>query len=170
MSRREQVILVIVVFMLGMFAGVMTASLVYLGNAEAEEMEMTYKCWAVCQPGSEIMIRQKPNRRAEVVGAVTVGELMRTDWKEKDGWLHLVDVSNETGEGWIHEGYVVFEEPKEINREMTICSRGRVACRKWIGGERKRWVNNGDSVTVYLMTSEVAVTNWGFIMADYIGE
>ena len=105
MSRREQVILVIVVFMLGIFTGVMTASLVYLGNAEAEEMEMTYKCWAVCQPGSEIMIRQKPNRRAEVVGAVTVGELMRTDWKEKDGWLHLVDVSNETGEGWIHEGY-----------------------------------------------------------------
>ena len=167
MSKRGFILMVIGIFALGMFAGVAISCAVYMGSAEAED-GFVYRCWAMCRPGSEVMIREKPNKRAAVVGAVSAGRQMWTDWQEKNGWLHLVDVSSEAGEGWIYEGYVVFTEPREIGGEMRIRANGRVACRSWIGGKRTGWARNGEAVKVYWIADDIAMTDRGFILSEYL--
>lgn len=169
MTKREWIAHSIGIFIAGIFIGVVLSCIACLGwGADAEAEELTYRCWAMCQPDSEVMIRSAPGKHAEIVGAAGCGQMMWTDWREKGEWLHLVDLSNETGEGWIYIGYVVFEEPERVDREMTIISKGRVACRKWIDGKRNRWAKNGETVEVFWMTREVAVTNRGFIRTEFL--
>ena len=166
MTKKELSYLIAGVLAIGMFLGVALCCFVVINAAEADEIYG--QCWAICQPESEVLIREKPGKKAEVVGAVRSGYWMRTDWREKDGWLHVIDLANETGEGWIYEGYVVFTEPREVDAEMKIARGGRVACRRWIGGQRKAWAKPGTTVTVYWMTGEWAVTNKGFIQSQYL--
>lgn len=156
------------VLAVGMFLGAALACTVYMSCAKAED-GWYYSCWVICQPGSEVLIREKPGKRAEVVGAAAGGSRMRTDWREKNGWLHLVDVNNETGEGWISERYIVFTEPEKVDGEMVITGKGRVACRKWIDGKRSGWIQPGQTVTVYWKSDEWAVTSRGFIKSEYLG-
>ena len=165
-EKKDIAWLILGMILIGMFIGVCISCVVVINTAYADEL--TYDCWAMCQPGSEVMIREKPDRNGAVVGAVTCGTRMETDWQEKGEWIHLVGVSNETGEGWIHKGYVVFDEPYHIEAEGVITGKGRVACRKAIEGKRKGWVNAGSSVTVYWISQEWAVTDRGFISCDYL--
>ena len=168
MTKRETAWLIAGVLAIGIFLGVALSCVVVIQAAGAEEYPMLYDCWVMCRPGSEVLIREKPGRRAEVVGAVRGGDRLRTDWREKDGWIHVIELANETGEGWIFEGYVVFTEPRETGARMRITGGGRVACRRWIGGKRKAWIRPGQEVTVYQMTGEWAVTNRGFIQSRYL--
>lgn len=165
-KRQDIVWLVIGVFVAGIFMGVVISCAVFANAALAEDL--TYDCWTMCQPGSEVMIRAKPSRQAEAVGAAGCGERLRTDWREKDGWLHLVDVSNETGDGWIHMGYVVFQEPRTVGAEMTVAGCRRVACRKSMNGKRTAWAKSGSRVVVYMIADEWAVTDRGYIQAAYL--
>lgn len=169
MSKRDFILSLVVVFLMGALFGMFISCTIYLSNAEAEN-GITYKCWAMCNPDSEVIIRERPNKKSFEVGAIECGGLMWTDWKEKNGWLHLVDLDNETGEGWIHEGYVVFEEPELINREMEVMDCKRVACRKYIDGKIIKWAKRRSTVFVYVMTSEWAVTDKGYIMSEFLGE
>lgn len=169
MNRKERIIYRIGITALGIFLGVAAFCLQVITWAGAEDApEETWACWVMCQPGGEVMIRERPGRKAPAVGAAACGERMRTDWEERDGWVHLVDVNNETGEGWIFGGYIVCEEPREVNRLAEVHARGRVACRKWIGGKRRSWIRSGDTVEVYLAADGWAVTNRGFIRAEYL--
>ena len=168
LRKKEVVWLVAGLLAIGMFVGVALAcTVMMISSAEAEDL--TYPCWIMCKPGSEVMIREKPDKRAGTVGAAASGRRMWTDWQEKNGWLHLVDVNNETGEGWIYEGYIVFTEPREVNAEMTVSGSGRVACRKCISGKLKTWAKVGSTVTVYMTDGEWAVTDRGYIQWEYIG-
>ncbi len=168
MTRKEMAYMIAGILAIGIFLGVALSCLVAVRAAEAEEEPMMYSCWAMCQPGSEVLIRERPGKRAAVVGAVQSGDRMRTDQREKDGWLHVTGLASESGEGWIFEGYVVFTEPRETGAKMRIIGGGRVACRRWIGGKRKAWIRPGQEVTVYRMTGEWAVTNRGFIQSRYL--
>ena len=167
LTRSELVWFVIGVLAIGIFLGVALSCVIYLGDAEAED-DLVYKCWIMCQPGTDVAIREKPNKKSCVVGSAESCTQMWTDWQEKDGWIHVVDVNNETGEGWIHEGYIVFEEPQIVNQEMHIAGCRRVACRKWIGGPRSKWAKSGGKVTVYLIADGWAVTNRGYIQSEYL--
>ena len=80
-----------------------------------------------------------------------------------------MDVANETGEGWIHGGYVVWQEPRTVNAEMIVTGGRRVACRNSIGGKLVRWAQRGATVTVYLTDGEWAVTDKGYVMLEYLG-
>ena len=126
-------------------------------------------CWVICQPGDYINIRKGPGKQHEATGYAESGMRFTTDMEERNGYIHLVGVT-EYGDGWISSGYVVFGKPEEVNREMRIRSNGRVACRKTIDGKRRCWVKNGETVTVYAMTRSVAVTNKGFIESRYLEE
>lgn len=173
MSKREMAWLIAGVFVLGLFAGVALSCFVVIRAAEAES-GMRYYCWALCRPGTnehpnEVLIRARPEKKAEIVGAVSCGTKMMTDWKERDGWIHVVDLACEAGEGWIYEGYVVFVEPEIICEEREIVGGGRVACRKWIDGKRTAWAKAGSYVEVYAMADGWAVTNKGYIQSRYIG-
>ena len=175
MSKRERIIFEIMIFFLGLFAGVALSCAAYIGTADAEEGIMG-RCWVMCSPKTEdgrqneILIRERPGRKANVVGTVVGGDRLTTDWQEKDGWIHVVDLASEAGEGWIFEGYVVFAEPRRVDGEMTICRGGRVACRKWIDGKRKAWAKPGETVTVYWKTGEWAVTDRGYIQSMFLEE
>lgn len=172
-SRKELAWLIAGILAIGMFLGVAMACVVYISAAEAED-GMMYNCWALCQPGNrdhpnEVLIREKPGKHAEVVGAVQCGDRMVTDGREKGGWIHVVQLANETGEGWISARYVVYAEPEIVNEAREIIGGGRVACRKWIDGKRTAWVRAGSYVTVYAMADGWAVTDVGYIQSRYIG-
>lgn len=126
--------------------------------------------WVLCQPDSYVNVRVNPSKNAQVIGRIDCGDQLETDGKEKDGWLHLVGLSLEESDGWIKKGYVTYYEPVfPENRTFFVCSRSRVACRKTINGNIRKWLYNGDDVLVYCY-SDWAVTNKGFVMMDYLEE
>lgn len=154
---------------IGVFLGIAAVCCIAIGSIGSAKAEETRDCWVMCRPGSDVMIREKPGKRARAVGAACSGAHYTTDDMEADGWIHLVGVANETGEGWIFGGYIVYREPERVDAERTIRSNGRVALRRWIGGKRTGWIRDGQKVRVYWMTGKVAVTDRGFIAAEYIG-
>lgn len=164
-KRKDLAWLIAGVMAIGLFLGVVISCVMVISTAEAEETQMS--CWVMCQPEDHVNIRKGPGKNREIVGWSVSGMRFETDGKEKAGWIHLIGVG-EYGEGWICKGYVVFREPEEIDREMTIRSKGRVACRRSINGKRRCWIRNGERVTVYRMTGEWAVTSQGFIQSRYL--
>ena len=157
-------------FALGAFFGIIVTIIVAMLACPAyAEGEETYDCWVLCQPEDYVNIRKTPSRHGEICGWATSGMRFETDWQERNGFLHLVGVS-EYGEAWISEGYIVFVEPKTTDREMVITGKGRVAARKTIDGQRRKWLKPGDTVTVYRISDEWAITSAGFVRSDYIGE
>ena len=133
-----------------------------VGLAE-EQMD----CWVICQPTDYVNVRRRPGRRSEIVGRAEAGMRFQTDGKEKSGFIHVIGVG-EYGEGWISSGYVSWSRPEDMDREMEISSRGRVACRKCIGGKRRCWALDGEKVRVYWMADGWAVTSRGFIQSQYL--
>ena len=124
--------------------------------------------WVMCQPDSRVNIRSRPSGRSEAVGYAECGDGFATDGKQKNGFVHVF-ASVEAGEGWISAGYLVWEQPEQVGRQMVISAKGRVNARKTIGGKRRCWVRPGDTVTVY-WAADWAVTNKGFIQTKYLAE
>lgn len=130
--------------------------------------ETLTEAWVLCQPDSYINIRARANSRSEKAGYLLSGDRIWIDGKTADGFAHCDRMTNEAGEGWVYAGYIVFEEPKEINRRCRIQANGRVAARRTIDGERRTWLINGSEITVYQTAGEWAVTDEGFIKTEYI--
>lgn len=162
------------IFMLGLFAlGVflgmcLTIIALFTLDAVAEDME-TYKCWVICKPEDYVNVRKSPSKRAAITGYAISGYEFETDWVERSGFLHILGVT-EYGDGWISKNYVVFTEPVVIDRQMTVKGKGRVALRKGVDGRRIGWIRPGQTLTVYTMDCEWAVTSRGFIRAEYLGD
>lgn len=124
--------------------------------------------WVLCNPKSFVNIRTGPSGRSEIGGRAECGDRYFTDGTKRKGFVH-VDAPIEAGDGWISDRYIVYTEPVYVGKVCRIQSKGRVACREYIGGDRTRWLNDGDEVTVYWM-AEWAVTNKGFIQSEFIGD
>ena len=122
--------------------------------------------WVLCSPGGLVNIRSKPG--GAVFGAAACGTVMWTDNRQRNGFLHVMELAAEEEEGWISSRYIVYDEPEEVNAEMRITASGRVACRKWIGGKVIRWAMPGDLVTVYWISDEWAVTGLGYIRSEFL--
>jgi len=168
-KRKDRLLMGWGMFALGAFFGVVIVMIVLMLTSPAYADGETYDCWVLCQPGDYVNIRRSASKRSEITGYATSGMKFETDWVEKNGFIHLVGVT-EYGDGWIHKGYVVFYEPEEADREMVITGKGRVAARKTIDGDRRKWLKPGDRVTVYRISDEWAVTSAGFIRTDFLGE
>ena len=123
--------------------------------------------WVLCQPDSYVVIREGPRRKSAEGGSAYCGDRFETDWKEKNGFIHVF-ASTESGEGWISKGYIVLDEPKPVMKNCRIRSGGRVAVRASIGGKRTRWAKSGSEIKVYWTSAEWAVTSKGFVMAEFI--
>lgn len=136
--------------------------------ARGEENRLT-EAWVLCQPDSFVNIRSRASSRSEYAGMLLSGDQIWVDGRTKDGYAHCENMSNELGEGWVHAGYIVFEEPEEVNKECRISSNGRVSCRRTIGGDRRCWVVDGSEVFVYQVAGEWAVTDKGFVKTEFIG-
>ena len=134
---------------------------------EAEEIE----CWIMCQPDSWVYARMGPKKKSTELGRLECGDLIYTDGKTKNGYLHVYGLPFEAGEGWVHKGYIVYDQPyKPVIFETVILSNGRVNARRTIGGQRRCWLKNGQKIKVYMMSLEWAVTNKGFVQSAFIAQ
>ena len=155
-----KIALLIIIIIAALFANIWV-----LNHAHAEEQE----CWILCQPDSWVYARTSPNKKSMELGRLECGDMIYTDGKVKNGFLHVYGLTFELGEGWVHKGYVVYDEPYAPNQIDTIIkSNGRVSARRTIGGKRRCWVKNGQSIKVYMISYEWSVTNKGFIKTKFI--
>lgn len=141
---------------------------IVLSEATAEDAE-TYSCWVLCRPETGgVLVREKPQKKSAEIALVDCGRCMETDQREKNGYVHVFGLAAEEDSGWISARYVLWSEPKEINHKMLVRAEGRVAARKWIEGPVARWIQPGETVTVYWKSSEWAVTDLGYIRSEFI--
>ena len=136
--------------------------------SEAEADTITEEVWVICKPEGTVNLRAAPGGR--VFGGYQSGAKMWTDNKSRIGFLHVLELAAEEDSGWISSRYMVFDEPREVMDAMVVCSQGHVACREWIGGKVVRWVQNGELVTVYWISDEWAVTEFGYIRSVFLGQ
>ena len=125
------------------------------------------EAWVICQPDDYINVRMNPSKRSQPVGYAEAGDKIMTDMKVKNGFLRCYGIG-EMGVGWIHKGYVIYDEPERIDRMACSISRGRVACRRWIKGNVRAWLKNCDDVLVYWWSFDWCVTNKGFVQTKYL--
>lgn len=150
----------------GLIAVLLITVLVFAVFAE-EYGPITENVWVLCQPDSFVYIRERPSGRSQEAGRAECGDVFETEGKKTNGFLHVY-AAVEAGEGWISLGYIVWEKPEPVFETRHIKSRGRVNARRTIGGKRRCWLKDGDEIKVYWM-AEWAVTNKGFVKAEYIG-
>lgn len=148
-------------------AAAVMALFILMGWTTSRAEEMRVKAWILCQPKDYINVREKASKKSSVVGRLDPGDDVETDGVSRGGFCHVYG-GFEQADAWIFAGYVTEEEPEWIDREGTIVSPYRVACRKYIDGPRRRWVYGGDTVRVYWKTATWCVTNRGFIKTEYI--
>ena len=121
----------------------------------------------ICNPKSYVNVRRSPKKGAEEIGRLDCGDSFLSDGKKKNGYIHVVGMT-EYGEGWIHKGYVVEDQPIIESLRGTIAATGRVKTRRYIGGKKLEWLEVCTDVWIYVMSDEWAVTNRGFIRTKYL--
>lgn len=142
-------------------AAVLCVILCILDFAEAEDL------YVLCS--TKVNIRSRPNKTAPVVAWIECGQTVHTDGKEKNGFVHVINIPAEITEGWIYAGYLVDEEP-QIRTYRAEVWEGDVIARESVNGKRVAKLREGKTVTVYAKTHMWAVTNKGFIMCDWLRE
>ena len=163
--RKLLIALIEVAVFIAAFAGLIML-LESISLAEEYDDEY-YEMYVICQPGDYVNVRYKPSAKSMIVGYCDPGDEIRTDGTIRKGFMRIYGIGD-SGEGWIHAGYLTDSEPERIRRTATVVSNRRLAARKCIGGKVRKWLKNGDEITVYWYSDEWCVTNKGFVMTEYI--
>ena len=124
--------------------------------------------YIICKPGDYVNIRPHPNKKGEELGRLDPGDVVHLDGREKNGYLHCVDLSLEMNEGWVFAGYVVYDRPEYIGRKATVVSRGRLAARRYVGGKRIKWLQPMSTLTVWFWSDEWCMTSAGYVQSQYL--
>lgn len=164
-SRKDFILMILGIVAIGMFIGVALAAFVMVQTAYADAPG---ERWAICQPDSYLNIREEPKKNANICGSLFLGDRAETDGKTKDGFIHIINASTESGDGWVAARYMTEIPPKVKTVTGYIEARSRVAVRSQPGGKRTRWMKPGETVTVYCYGSEWTVTNRGFIRSEFV--
>ena len=162
MSERKMLIMLIAAFL---FLICLILAAIGSNDGLAEDGEY----FILCRPGSRVNVRNKPKKDAPVTAWVEFGQYVRTDGKEKNGYVHVTCLASEEPDGWIYAGYLVEEEPRKREYKAEVWE-GDVIARKCIDGKRVCKLKEGRIVTVYAQTNRWAVTNKGYIMCDWLKE
>lgn len=123
--------------------------------------------WIMCQPDSFVNVRESPGKGGRVVGYLELGDAVQTG-RNRNGYTHVTGISNESGEGWVASGYIVTDAPQVETVAAKVDANGRVACRRAIGGNRRKWLHAGDDLTLYASSAEWSITSEGFVKTQYI--
>ena len=158
---------VLKIFIISVLIAVLIDAGICLWKAAVAE-EANGQAWVLCDPESYVNMRAKPNGRT--VGGLDCGDHMWTDSVERNGFLHVVELSAEDTTAWVSLRYVVFDEPREIMRDMKVTGNAKVACRKWVDGPRQSWIRPGNTVRVLWMSDSWAYTVRGYIRSEYLTE
>ena len=122
----------------------------------------------LCRPGAEVNIRERAKLRSPIVGCLGFGDRVISDGKEKNGFIHVIDLLAEVSEGWIYKGLLVEDEPVASQGKAQVFNAGRVACRKYADGKRIGWLKDGSEVEVYAISEEWCVTDHGYIKTEFL--
>ena len=123
--------------------------------------------WILCQPDSWVNIREKPGN-GKKTGYLEIGQKITLDGTRRAGYAHITDANTESGEGWVSTAYIVMDPPMVESVRAWVDADGRVACRRSIGGNRRKWLRGGDELILYASSAEWSVTSEGFIQSQYI--
>lgn len=145
--------------------GLQSVGLAEEWDEHEEEFELA---WVVCMPNDYVNIRSKPSSHGLFTGYLEPGDMVYLDGKRRNEFYHCVGLSTEAGEGWVHGGYLVRDEPEYIDRDAKIISNGRLAARKYVDGKRTRWLKSKATVHIYYWSEEWAVTNCGYIRSRFL--
>ena len=133
--------------------------------SRAEEYETAY---ILARPNKYVNVRPKPGLKYKTQGWLMCGDKIYLDGKKRNGFLHVVDLPAEDPNGWVYEGYIVYEEPKRIDWDYLVVSNGRLAARNCIGGKVNKWLKPFTEVHVYYEADGWAVTDYGFVKFEYL--
>lgn len=126
------------------------------------------RVFILCNPKTPVNVRRTPKKGSEIIGRLDFGDWVDTDFKKKNGYLHVYGITEEN-EGWIFAGYVVEDQPVKLEKAWaSIGATGRVKTYRWINGIKNCWVNICDQVKVFGMSQEWAVTDHGYIRTKYL--
>lgn len=143
---------------------VLLALVVWATTAEAEYG------WIMCRPGSEVNLRSDATTHSRTVGRIFFGDRVDID-RTYRGWVHSSSIVLEEEDCWISADYVVYDEPIGFpeGRKFTIRANGRVAAWKGLRcKERNCWLKPGDTVVVYAISEDFALTNKGYVRREYL--
>ena len=138
---------------------------IVFSDAKADRYDDVTEAYILCD--DYVNIRRHPNNNDEPLGRFETGDVVYLDGKKKNGYLHCVD-SMGNDDGWIHAGYVVYDEPEAMRQKAVVVSPGRLAARKYVGGKRTRWLKPLATVTVYYWSDEWCLTNCGYVQSRYL--
>lgn len=92
---------------------------------------------------------------------------------ERKGWTQIT-CGAEAGKGWVKSEYLS-PHPVEFEDLGTFAntSGGRIRVRKTPGGERRRWMEDGETVEVLAWITDAEGVRWagisdGYVMEDYL--
>ena len=148
------------------FILIIIAMILVWGWLESTAKSETTEAYVLCD--SYVNIRKSPSRQSDVIGRFECGEQLTLDGKSRNGFLHCVDLALESNDGWIHSGYVVYDKPIVTNESATIVSKGRLAARNRVNGDRLRWLKPLATVKVYYWSDDWCVTNCGYVQSKYL--
>lgn len=141
-----------------------------LGIAEEwDEHEPEFEiAYVICTKDDHVNVRPFPNTKQEPSGYLEPGDIVYLDGRKRNGYCHVVGLSNEDGEGWVHKGYLVSYPPELVDKDATVISKGRLAARKYVNGKRTRWLKPGSTVHIWYMSEEWCCTNRGYVQTKYL--
>lgn len=145
-------------------AVIMAAVIIFACRAEETE-----KRWVLCQTGSRVNLRIGPSDGNSSVGWLEIGDDFTTDGEERNGWIRVLDRGE--CECWIFSGYVVEEKPEAIGETMYVAAKKQLACRRWVNGPQvagRKWLKNGREIQVFYIADGWAVTNLGYVEAEWL--
>ncbi len=153
-------------------AAIMIAAFTILRNVGLAEEEDPYadctKIWVLCRDDTYVCVREKPRKTSDAFGGALNCSMLKTDGKEKNGFLHVVDVAAEASTGWISKQYIVYDPPEKMSQKALVVSNGRLAARKGINGKIRKWLKPMTEVTILYWSSEWCLTNYGYVQTEYL--
>lgn len=126
--------------------------------------------YVLCKPAGEVNIREKPKLKSAVVATVFFADRLTSDGKKKNGFIHITGLNAETDSGWIYGGLLVKDEPIASQGSAQVFKAEKVACRKYADRKSKvmKRLNAGENVRVYAISEEWCVTEYGYIMTEFL--
>ena len=156
-----KLIILVILFSIIAISVVSTASFAF-----ADEDEY----YIICKPSGEVNVREMPKRRSRIIACVFFGQKMKSDGKEENGFIHVIDLNAEVNEGWIYKGLLIKDQPIVDEGKAQIFKAKRVACRKYADcdSEVKKWLFAGENVKILAISEEWCVTENGYIKTEFL--
>lgn len=154
-------VLVVILAAVLLFASYTVATEINRAHAET----ITTPGYILCR--SYVIIRQWAHKRATEIGQLDPADPVEIDGKTQDGFAHIVSPMD----GWVWAGFIVFDEPREVNITATVTAPKRMYCRKWCDGpqvDERPYLISGSEVKVYWASDKWSLTNRGFLQTEWL--